>query len=90
MLCHDEFQRIARLSILEIRPDEEESMRCELSARLGRLRVLDSEGEAPLCSPALSLSELREDIAAPSLSREALLPDRMEENGRLSAPSWGL
>lgn len=90
MLCHDEFQRIARLSVLEIRLDEEESMQKELSARWDRLLVLDSEECKGNHPAAAALTDLREDIAEPSLPGEMLLPDRMEENGRLSAPSWGL
>ena len=90
MLCQDEFQRIARLTVLELPPEKEESMRKELSTRLERLHVLDSEGDAALCEPVLSLSDLREDAAAPSLPREELLPGRMEKTDNLTVPSWGL
>lgn len=90
MLCQDEFQRIARLSVLEIRPDKEESMQKELSVRWDRLAVLDSEECGSSHPAAAALSDLREDTAEPSPPGETLLPDRMEENGRLSAPSWGL
>jgi aspartyl-tRNA(Asn)/glutamyl-tRNA(Gln) amidotransferase subunit C len=77
-----EVEHVARLARLELSEDEKERMTSQLDSILGyvdKLNALDTSQVEPTTTVIPMVSVMRDDVARPSLDREAALanaPDR--------------
>jgi len=75
-LTLEEVRKVARLSRLELTPDQLREQQTALVAVLGyvdKLRDLDTEGLEPMANPAGETNRLGEDVPAGGLSTESLM-----------------
>jgi aspartyl-tRNA(Asn)/glutamyl-tRNA(Gln) amidotransferase subunit C len=81
---HDTLQKIAHLSRLEVRPDEETDLLNSLNGVLTwmeQLNEVDTTGVEPLMHISPDLNVLREDVVAHHLPREQALANAPQHEG---------
>ena len=87
----EEVLHVAKLARLELRDDEVERMREQLTAILeavGKVAELDLEGVPPTSHPLDLVNVLAEDVPRPSLPREAALANAPDsEDGLFGVPA---
>lgn len=84
LVDHDTLQKIAHLSRLEVRPDEESELLDNLNGVLTwmeQLNEVDTTGVEPLMHISPDLNVLRDDVVANHLPREQALANAPQHEG---------